>query len=131
MGLCVSSQPISYVMIERIYILCLISIIKWEVWTIIHCLGLGHETMLYAVCFFIFDHLIIRGHCYGTQRHRTDHDLGGVYCLNTYSFDPVCDKHIISKLSWKYLTTGYNDDAFSALQALVKIWAIPPLDTVM
>ena len=41
-------------MIERIYILCLIIIIKSEVWTITHCLGLGHETMVCAVCFSIF-----------------------------------------------------------------------------
>ena len=34
----------------REYILCLIIIIKLEVWTIIHCLGLGHETMVCAVC---------------------------------------------------------------------------------
>ena len=33
------SLPISLVMIERIYILCLITIIKSEVWTITHCLG--------------------------------------------------------------------------------------------
>ena len=53
-GLCVFSLPISYVMIERIYILCLIIIIKSEVWTITHCLGLGHETMVCAVCLSIF-----------------------------------------------------------------------------
>ena len=53
-GLCVFSLPISFVMIERIYILCLIIIIKSEVWTIIHCLGLGHETMVCAVCLSIF-----------------------------------------------------------------------------
>ena len=41
-------------MIERIYILCLIIIIKSEVWTISHCLGLGHETMVCAVCLSIF-----------------------------------------------------------------------------
>ena len=40
------------VMIERKYILCLIIIIKSEVWTITHCLGLGHETMVCAVCLF-------------------------------------------------------------------------------
>ena len=53
-GLCVYSLSISisFVMIERIYILWLIIIIKLEVWTIIHFLGLGHETILYAVCFF-------------------------------------------------------------------------------
>ena len=53
-GLCVFSLPISFVMIERIYILCLIIIIKSEVWTIAHCLGLGHETMVCAVCLSIF-----------------------------------------------------------------------------
>ena len=42
------------VMIERIYILYLIIIIKSEVWTITHCLGLGHETMVCAVCLFVF-----------------------------------------------------------------------------
>ena len=41
-------------MIERIYILCLIIIIKSEVWTITHCLGLGHETMICAVCLSVF-----------------------------------------------------------------------------
>ena len=53
-GLCVFSLPIPFVMIERIYILCLIIIIKSEVWTITHCLGLGHETMVCAVCLSIF-----------------------------------------------------------------------------
>ena len=38
-GLCVFSLPISFVMIDRIYILCL---------------GLGHETMVCAVCLSIF-----------------------------------------------------------------------------
>ena len=52
MGLCVFSLPISFMMIERIYILCLIIIIKPEVWTS-HCLGLGHETMACAVCLSI------------------------------------------------------------------------------
>ena len=39
---------------ENIYILCLIVIIKSEVWTITHCLGLGHETMVCAVSLSIF-----------------------------------------------------------------------------
>ena len=42
------------VMIERIHILCLVIIIKSEVWTNTHCLGLGHETMVCAVCLFVF-----------------------------------------------------------------------------
>ena len=41
-------------MIERIHILCLIIIIKSEVWTITHCLGLGRDTMVSTVCLFIF-----------------------------------------------------------------------------
>ena len=52
--LCVLSLPIPFVTIERIYILCLISIIKSEVWTITHCSGLGHETMICGVCLSIF-----------------------------------------------------------------------------
>ena len=39
---------------ENIYILCFIIIIKSEVWTITHCLGLGHETMVSVVCLSIF-----------------------------------------------------------------------------
>ena len=54
MGLCVLSCPISLVMIERICILCLNIIIESEVWTITHCLGLGHETMVCAVCISVF-----------------------------------------------------------------------------
>ena len=53
-GLYVFSLPIFLVMIERIYILYLIIIIKSEVWTITHCLGLGYETMVSAVCLSIF-----------------------------------------------------------------------------
>ena len=54
-GLCVFSLiPISLVMIERIYILCFIIIIKSEIWVITHCLGLGHETMVCVVCLSIF-----------------------------------------------------------------------------
>ena len=52
---------------ENIYILCLIIIIKSEVWTITRCLGLGHETMVCAVCLSIFlqDELLnFNGHCY-------------------------------------------------------------------
>ena len=52
-GLCVFSLPISLVMIERAYMLCLIIIINLEVWTITHFLGLGHETMVCAVCLSI------------------------------------------------------------------------------
>ena len=54
----VFSLPISVVMIERIFILCLIIIIKSEVWTITHCIGFGHETMVSALCLSIFFLLI-------------------------------------------------------------------------
>ena len=53
-GLYVFSLPISLVMIEKIYIIGLIIIVKSEVWIITHCLGLGHGTMVSAVCLFIF-----------------------------------------------------------------------------
>ena len=59
-GLCVFSLPISFMMIERIYILCLIIIIKSEVWTITHCLGLGNETMVCSVCLSIFFLILIQ-----------------------------------------------------------------------
>ena len=55
-GLCFCSLPISIVMIEiiykYIYIYCLIIIIESEVWK--HCLGLGHETIVSAVCLSTF-----------------------------------------------------------------------------
>ena len=38
----------------REYTLCLIIIIKSEIWTNIYCLGLGHETVVCAVCLSIF-----------------------------------------------------------------------------
>ena len=53
-GLYVFSWPVPLVMIQRIYILCVIVIIKSEVWTITHCLGLGHETRVPTVCLSIF-----------------------------------------------------------------------------
>ena len=40
--------------IVRIRVLYLIIIIKSEVWPICHCLGLGHETMVCAVCLPVF-----------------------------------------------------------------------------
>ena len=42
------------------YTLCVIIIIKLEEWTIINCLGLGHETMVCTVCLSIF--LLIESH---------------------------------------------------------------------
>ena len=56
---CTVHQPIiiivqNYLNTLNLYILCLIIIIISEVWTITHCLGLGHETMVCAVCLSIF-----------------------------------------------------------------------------
>ena len=45
--------PICLVMILRIGVLYFIIIIKLEVWPICHCLGLGHERMVCAVCLSI------------------------------------------------------------------------------
>ena len=53
-GLYGFSLPIYPVMIERIYILCLIIITKSEVWTRNHGLGLGREKIVPAVCLSIF-----------------------------------------------------------------------------
>ena len=54
MGLCVFSVYPFPLWWLREYTLCLIIIIKSELWTIIHCLGFGHETMVCASCLFIF-----------------------------------------------------------------------------
>ena len=54
-GLCVFSLPISLIMMfVRISVLYLIVIIKSVVRPIFHCLRLGHETMVCAVCLSIF-----------------------------------------------------------------------------
>ena len=63
-GLCVFSLPISLVKIERIYILCLIIIIKSEKWTIIHCLGLRLKTMVCAACLSIFLWIVTWPDCF-------------------------------------------------------------------
>ena len=45
---------------------------KSEVWTITHCLGLGHETVVYAVCLPIFFCII----AWGQQAQRRTHKHG-------------------------------------------------------
>ena len=56
MGLCVFSLPISLVMIEMMYTVSYYhhQIGSHTVWTITHCLGLGHETMVCAVCLYSY-----------------------------------------------------------------------------
>ena len=58
MGLCLLNffffiEPISLIVV-RIRILYLIIIMKSELWPICQYLGLSHETMVCAVCIFIF-----------------------------------------------------------------------------
>ena len=50
----------------NIYVLCLIIIIKLWVWTITHCLGLRHETLVCAVCLSVFFciYVYMDGHVY-------------------------------------------------------------------
>ena len=98
----VFSLPISLVMIERIYILCLIIIIKSEVWTITHCLGLGHETLVSAVCLFILfwvqgqSHRVVKStstekihkkHTYRIQHLWICRTLSTAYCVTCAYFN--------------------------------------------
>ena len=54
MGLYVLRLPIFLMKIVRIRVVYLIITISSEVWPICHCLALGHETMIRAVCLSIF-----------------------------------------------------------------------------
>ena len=53
-GMSVFSSPIYLMMIAGRYVLAVIIIINSQVWPIFHCLGLGHETMVCAVCLDVF-----------------------------------------------------------------------------
>ena len=56
-GLCVFILPISLMVVVRILVYFFpIVIIISEVWPICHCLGLGHETAVCAVCLSIFSY---------------------------------------------------------------------------
>ena len=81
-GLWVFSLPISFVMIERIYILCLIIIIKSEVWTITHCLGWGHETMVWPVCLSIFLSESSRITSMGNGSEKYSNNLNNIWEVN-------------------------------------------------
>ena len=67
-------------MIERMYILCLIIIIKSEVWTITHCIGLGHETMVSAACLFMFLLIISVYFCINLYTNNCDDTIGNRAC---------------------------------------------------
>ena len=53
-GCVFSVYPFPLWWLRDIYIFYLIIIIKSEVWTITHCLGLSHETMVCSACLSIF-----------------------------------------------------------------------------
>ena len=88
-GLYVFSLPISLVMIERIYILCLIIIIKSEVWNITHCLGLGHETMVSALCLSIFLFLL----------HKDEATVQSMMAFITTCLNPPANSFVSGKLA--------------------------------
>ena len=87
MGLCVFSSPISLLMIEIIYTFCLIIIIKSEVWTITHYLGLGHETMVCAVCLSIFLWLIRTLTCHAMRHRQWER---GLFCVLGQQIISLC-----------------------------------------
>ena len=109
-GLCVFSLPISFVMIERICILCLIIIIKSEVWTIAHCLGLGHETMVCAVCLSI----LLLGYLFSFERDR--HMQKYIHSKNsrTAHFTPSPTD------SWKFILQRYCNSLIQSLFSLFR-----------
>ena len=90
-GMYVCSLPISLVMIGRIYIFCLIISSKSEVWTITHCLGLGNETMVSAVCLSIFSSGVIY------LSHAQDQGPKNMYellNLRAFKFSTLYENHI-------------------------------------
>ena len=76
--------------------ICLIIIIKSEVWTITHCLGLGHETMVCAVCFSIF--LSDQHNAFQNSSKQTDNIV--LFLLR------LCHKILIY---WFFLTEAKHD----------------------
>ena len=133
-GLYVLSLPISPVMIERIYILFLIIIIKSEVWTITHCLGLGHETMVPTVCLSIFlcMHQCMEREFYLksytgkshsnmkiTQRPYMTEGLTGKYVINGTDWQLVCYSTFCSQYI-AFVYYPYKTPSFSSLYILHK-----------
>ena len=106
-GPCVFSLPFSLVIIERIYILCLIIIIKSEVWTITHCLGLGHETMVYALYVFLYSYQSSASLAFVRRIHRWPVNSPHKGPVTLFPFDDVimkcgCNfKSVLHKFSWR------------------------------
>ena len=118
MGLCVFSLPISFVMIERVIIHCLIIIIKSEVWTITHCLGLGHETMVCAVCLSIFlcqfIGLVMRhkSSCNHVRRHAERPSCSFTFIITAYIFS-LWEWVVLMLCLWQNMTKPFCTLAIS------------------
>ena len=135
MGLCVFSLPISLMMIVKIPVPNLIIIIKSEVWPICHCLWLGHETMVCALCFSIFldacfDKNLILGCLWllvfvlnililGIWCSTIPH-LPGCFCPWTF-FQNIGFNTVLTDPFMSHLATqlGYSAGEFQALQLIV------------
>ena len=135
MGLCVFSLPISLMMIVKIPVPNLIIIIKSEVWPICHCLWLGHETMVCALCFSIFldacfDKNLILG-CLWLLVFVLNILILGIWC-STIPYLPGCFcpwtffqnigfNTVLTDPFMSYLATqlGYSAGEFQALQLIV------------
>ena len=103
-GLCVFGLPISFMMIERIII------IKSEVWTIAHCLGLGHETMVCAVCLSI----LLWRYLFSFERDR--HMQKYIHSKNSRT------AHFTLSLtdSWKFILQIYCNSLIQSLFSLFR-----------
>ena len=126
-GLCVFSLPISFVMIERIYILCLIIIIKSEVWTTTHCLGLGHETMVCAVCLSIFLSRWRKPFCafqqYTKDKTPTIYGIPGLYSglsVSTCNITLSKTGHSFLRMKIKFLSIWHSGCAINLIANLIK-----------
>ena len=130
-GLCVFSLPTPLVMIEKIYILCLIIIIKSDVWTIIHYLWLGHETMVCTVCLSIFLWIcdmagLLRGTFvswwYLPRIWPSVTDIKHYYCDK---LDRICQVGFVS--AWHWLASGNSDaycDVFDVCACVCAVWMV-------
>ena len=93
-------------------VLYLIIIIKSEVWNINHCLGLGHETMVCAVCFTMFlcaylimywihvSYLAINTFSLSLSLSLSKHDANEFKCF--WYKKQALSKHVIHHFSLQY-----------------------------
>ena len=85
-------------MTVRICVLYLIICINSKLWPICHCLGLGHETMVCAVCLYIF----LLTNC---RQWDLGENLGKLFSsLLQYSIDVVCIVQLLpNECQWTIL----------------------------